>query len=145
MSSENFEESGEGEEAEVVERRELGEEEIIEAPIEEAPEAEDAKILYDVTRPELLETMMIASDILTQATLGQLSLREAKRLYEREVKNRMRKLAAGGVIVKKKPRARKAETKKKEEKAKAKARKEGKKKTGGRSRKVEKEGKTSST
>lgn len=117
MSSEHFEESEASEEVEVVESRELSEEENLEATIEEEmPESEDLKILYDVTKPELLETMMIASDILTQATLGQLSLSEAKRLYEREVSARIRKLVTGGVVVKRKPKARKAKTEKKTEK-----------------------------
>jgi len=117
VSSEHFEESEASEEVEVVKSRELSEEENLEATIEEEmPESEDLKILYDVTKPELLETMMIASDILTQATLGQLSLSEAKRLYEREVSARIRKLVTGGVVVKRKPKARKAKTEKKTEK-----------------------------
>jgi hypothetical protein len=136
VSSEHFEESEASEEVEVVESRELSEEENLEATIEEEmPEPEDLKILYDVTRPELLETMMIASDILTQATLGQLSLSEAKRLYEREVSARIRKLVTGGVVVKRKPKARKAKTEKKTEK-------KGKGRVKAKEKKTEKKAKT---
>jgi hypothetical protein len=111
MSSEHFEErGGEEEEVELLRREGVGEESLVEAPEEGAVE-EEPRILYDVTKPELLETMIIASDILTQASLGQISLSEAKRLYEREVVARIKKLVAGGVVVKKKARARRAEKK----------------------------------
>jgi len=143
MSSEHFEErGGEEEEVELLRREGVGEEEsLVEAPEEGAVE-EEPRILYDVTKPELLETMIIASDILTQASLGQISLGEARRLYEREVVARIRKLVAGGVVVKKKAKARRAERKtekkkkaktevKKEKKAKKEA-KEGKKARGKR-------------
>jgi len=143
MSSEHFEErGGEEEEVELLRREGVGEESLVEAPEEGAVEAEEPRILYDVTKPELLETMIIASDILTQASLGQISLGEARRLYEREVVARIRKLVAGGVVVKKKAKARRAERKtekkkkaktevKKEKKAKKEA-KEGKKARGKR-------------
>jgi hypothetical protein len=142
MSSEHFEErGGEEEEVELLRREGVGEESLVEAPEEGAVE-EEPRILYDVTKPELLETMIIASDILTQASLGQISLGEARRLYEREVVARIRKLVAGGVVVKKKAKARRAERKtekkkkaktevKKEKKAKKEA-KEGKKARGKR-------------
>ncbi len=117
MSSEYFEEREPEEEEVELLRREPSEEELIEAPPEEAPEFEDTKVLYDVTKPELLETMMIASEILTQASMGQISLAEAKRLYEREVVTRIKKLVTGGVVVKKKARTRRA-SKTKTEKAK---------------------------
>jgi hypothetical protein len=142
MSSEHFEErGGEEEEVELLRREGVGEESLVEAPEEGAVE-EEPRILYDVTKPELLETMIIASDILTQASLGQISLGEARRLYEREVVARIRKLVAGGVVVKKKAKARRAERKtekkkkaktgvKKEKKAKKEA-KEGKKAKGKR-------------
>ena len=147
MSSEHFEErGGEEEEVELLRREGVGEESLVEAPEEGAVEAEEPRILYDVTKPELLETMIIASDILTQASLGQISLGEARRLYEREVVARIRKLVAGGVVVKKKAKARRAERKtekkkkaktevKKEKKAKKEAKEEkkarGKRKEGG--------------
>ncbi len=120
MSSEYFEEVEAGEEVRVVRRRgEVeGEEFIEEIPSEEVPEPEDSRVLYDVTKPELLETMMIASEILTQATLGEISISEAKKLYEKEVGARIKKLITGGVVVKKKSKARKA---KGEKKAKVKA------------------------
>jgi hypothetical protein len=142
MSSEHFEErGGEEEEVELLRREGVGEESLVEAPEEGAVE-EEPRILYDVTKPELLETMIIASDILTRASLGQISLGEARRLYEREVVARIRKLVAGGVVVKKKAKARRAERKtekkkkaktevKKEKKAKKEA-KEGKKARGKR-------------
>jgi hypothetical protein len=126
MSSEHFEErGGEEEEVELLRREGVGEESLVEAPEEGAVEAEEPRILYDVTKPELLETMIIASDILTQASLGQISLGEARRLYEREVVARIRKLVAGGVVVKKKAKARRAERKtEKKKKAKTKVKKE---------------------
>ncbi len=125
MSSEHFEErGGEEEEVELLRREGVGEESLVEAPEEGAVE-EEPRILYDVTKPELLETMIIASDILTQASLGQISLGEARRLYEREVVARIRKLVAGGVVVKKKAKARRAERKtEKKKKAKTKVKKE---------------------
>jgi hypothetical protein len=125
MSSEHFEErGGEEEEVELLRREGVGEESLVEAPEEGAVE-EEPRILYDVTKPELLETMIIASDILTQASLGQISLGEARRLYEREVVARIRKLVAGGVVVKKKAKARRAERKtEKKKKAKAEVKKE---------------------
>lgn len=125
MSSEHFEErGGEEEEVELLRREGVGEESLVEAPEEGAVEAEEPRILYDVTKPELLETMIIASDILTQASLGQISLGEARRLYEREVVARIRKLVAGGVVVKKKAKARRAEKKTKKKKAKGEVKKE---------------------
>jgi hypothetical protein len=124
MSSEHFEErGGEEEEVELLRREGVGEESLVEAPEEGAVE-EEPRILYDVTKPELLETMIIASDILTRASLGQISLGEARRLYEREVVARIRKLVAGGVVVKKKAKARRAERKTEKKKAKAEVEKE---------------------
>lgn len=146
MSSEHFEErGGEEEEVELLRREGVGEESLVEAPEEGAVE-EETRILYDVTKPELLETMIIASDILTQASLGQISLGEARRLYEREVVARIRKLVAGGVVVKKKARARRAEKKTKKKKAKSEVKKEEekrkakKKAKGGKKAKGKKEG-----
>jgi len=137
MSSEHFEERGgeEEEEVELLRREGVGEESLVEAPEEGAVE-EETRILYDVTKPELLETMIIASDILTQASLGQISLGEARRLYEREVVARIRKLVAGGVVVKKKAKARRAERKtEKKKKAKTEVKK------GKKAKKEAKEGK----
>jgi hypothetical protein len=136
MSSEHFEErGGEEEEVELLRREGVGEESLVEAPEEGAVE-EEPRILYDVTKPELLETMIIASDILTQASLGQISLGEARRLYEREVVARIRKLVAGGVVVKKKAKARRAERKtEKKKKAKTEVKK------GKKAKKEAKEGK----
>ena len=144
MSSEHFEEGVGEEEVELLRRGEVEEESLVEAP-EEAVEAEEPRILYDVTKPELLETMIIASDILTQASLGQISLSEAKRLYEREVVARIRKLVAGGVVVKKKARARRAERKtEKKKKTKTEVKKEKKTekeaKEGKKTRRKKKEG-----
>jgi len=144
MSSEHFEEGVGEEEVELLRRGEVGEESLVEAP-EEAVEAEEPRVLYDVTKPELLETMIIASDILTQASLGQISLSEAKRLYEREVVARIRKLVAGGVVVKKKARARRAERKtEKKKKTKTEVKKEKKTekeaKEGKKTRRKKKEG-----
>jgi hypothetical protein len=146
VSSEHFEEGEGEEEVELLRRGEVEEESLVEAP-EEAVEAEEPRVLYDVTKPELLETMIIASDILTQASLGQISLSEAKRLYEREVVARIKKLVAGGVVVKKKARARRAEKKtEKKKKTKTEVKKEKEKKTekeakeGKKTRRKKKEG-----
>jgi len=111
MSSEAFEDS-EIREEEAVEGGVEGEE-IVEAVVE----AEETPILYDVTKPELLETMLIASDILVAASTGAISLEEAKKIYEREIVGRVKKLVAAGVVVKK---AKRAKAKKTEKKAKAK-------------------------
>lgn len=135
MSSEPFEETRVSGDEEVAESsEEVGE--VMEVE-EVTPEFEEAPIMYDVTKPELLETMMIASDILVQASAGLISIDEARKLYEREVIGRVKKLVTTGVVVKKakKPRTRKKKEVKKEARKKAKKEAKGKKSEGKRRRK----------
>jgi len=134
MSSEPFEDS------------EIREEEAVEGGVEseEVVEAEETPVLYDVTKPELLETMLIASDILIEASTGAISLEEAKKLYEREIVGRVRKLVSAGVVVKKAKRA-KARKAEKKAKAKRKAAKPKGKKGKGRSKASSKKSKTATS
>ncbi|MEM0365587.1 MAG: hypothetical protein QXR02_01490 [Acidilobaceae archaeon] len=116
MSSELEEETIE-EGVELVERR-RGEEEVETIEVEgEHLEPESAMPLYDVTRPELLDTMITAVEILTQTVDGRIGLNEAVKMYSKEVEERLKKLLSEGVIVKKvKTRKRKTKTTKREAK-----------------------------
>lgn len=115
MSSEPFEEREEAGEAgvELVERGEEGEEV---PPVEGEALEEEPTLLYDVTKPEILEIMMNTVEILSDASEGAISFDDAKKLY-RAVERKLREQIKAGTIIKK-PKTRRARKEKKPKEAK---------------------------
>ncbi|MEM0340233.1 MAG: hypothetical protein QXN05_01650 [Acidilobaceae archaeon] len=88
--------------------------------------------IYDVSKPELLEVMVTASEILEKAASGMITIEDAKKLYVKAVLEQMKKFVGEGVIVKIKKRKKKAKerTKKREKKTKKQGKKTKKEKAG---------------
>ncbi|MFN4045898.1 MAG: hypothetical protein ACK4H7_00980 [Acidilobaceae archaeon] len=117
MTSESFEEREKSEEpgVELVERRGEEGEEI--PPVEGEALEEEPALLYDVTKPEILEVMMNAVEILSDASEGIISIDDVKKLYRANVERKLRELIKAGTIIKK-PKSKRARKEKKPEKAK---------------------------
>ncbi|MEN3000034.1 MAG: hypothetical protein ABDH61_05620 [Acidilobaceae archaeon] len=87
--------------------------ERIETPVEEET------VLYDASRPELLDVMLDVVEIYDQAAEGKVSVEDARARTE-EVEKRLRNMLRQGLVVKKKKakvqRPKRAERKKKAKK-----------------------------
>ncbi|MCS7107013.1 MAG: hypothetical protein NZ902_02785 [Acidilobaceae archaeon] len=82
---------------------EEGTQENVELEKVEAPVEEEA-VLYDVSRPELIDMMLDVVEIYDQAIEGKMSIEDARARTE-EVESRLKKMLHDGLVVKKKKRA----------------------------------------
>ena len=81
---------------EVVPEEESGEEDIAEAELAEEDEQGET-LIYDITKPELLEILLMATDMLENLSSGKLTVSEAIAIYSRDIES---KLATAGKTLK---------------------------------------------